>query len=301
MLLGACKPGTPSQFIQPDDMEDILVEYHLARAIAQREGGTYEETNYREALYIESVLKKYGYTKEQFDSSLMYYYKRADRFDDIYRSVADRLEEQALLLGATEGEIGMYASYDNTGDTANIWADRAMLAMMPLPPYNHWDFQVEVDSSFRKNDSFMMQFMADYMFQDGTRDAILYVSVTYDNDTTISKTSRFASSGLMQLRIPEYDHNIKKMRGFFYLSGGNERTTTTRLLFLNNIQLIRFHSPKQEDEAKKDSIESDTNGGRLNADSLGGGDRRRGGAAVLSLDSGTSIHRVVKRPRAVEP
>jgi hypothetical protein len=147
----------------------------------------------------------------------------------------------------------------------------------------------------------MMQFMADYMFQDGTRDAILYVSVTYDNDTTISKTARFASSGLSQLRIPEYDHNIKKMRGFFYLSGGNERTTSTRLLFLNNIQLIRFHSPKQEDEAKKDSIESDTNGGRLNADSLGGGDSRRGGAAVLSLDSGTSIHRVVKRPRVVEP
>ena len=198
MLLGACKPGTPSQFIQPDDMEDILVEYHLARAIAQREGGTYEETNYREALYIESVLKKYGYTKEQFDSSLMYYYKRADRFDDIYRRVADRLEEQALLLGATEGEIGMYASYDNTGDTANIWADRAMLAMMPLPPYNHWDFQVEVDSSFRKNDSFMMQFMADYMFQDGTRDAILYVSVTYDNDTTISlkRSHAVAHSGI---------------------------------------------------------------------------------------------------------
>lgn len=303
ILLGACKPGTPSQFIQPDDMEDILVEYHLARAIAQRSGGSYEETNYREALYIESVLRKYGYTKEQFDSSLMFYYKRADRFDDIYRSVAERLEEQALLLGATEGELGMYASLNATGDTANIWAGRTILALMPQPPYNHWDFHVEVDSSFRKNDSFMMQFMADYMFQDGSRDAMLYVAVTYDNDTTISKTARFASSGLMQLHIPEYiGHDIKKMRGFFYLGDGQERTTTTRLLFLNNIQLIRFHSQKQDDEeTKKDSIESDTDGRRLSADTLGGGDIRRGGPAVLSLDSGAAIHRMARRPSAFKP
>jgi len=301
MLLGACKPGTPSQYIQPDDIEDILVEYHLARAIAQREGGSYDEMNYREALYIESVLRKYGYTKEQFDSSLMYYYKRADRFDKIYKSVADRLEEQALVLGATEGEIGKYASLNATGDTANIWAERTTLALMTLPPYNHWDFHVEVDSSFKKNDSFMMQFMADYMFQDGSRDAILYLAVTYDNDTTISKSSRFASSGLMQLNIPEYKgHEIKKMRGFFYLGNGSERTTTTRLLFLNNIQLIRFHGEKYE-ETKKDSIESDTDGRRLSADTLGGGDSRRSGAAVLSVDSGAAVHRVARRPSAFNP
>ena len=27
MIVG-CKPGTPSEYIQPDDKEDILVEYH---------------------------------------------------------------------------------------------------------------------------------------------------------------------------------------------------------------------------------------------------------------------------------
>ena len=48
--MGACKPGTPSEFIQPDDMEDILVDYHLARAMAEQDGGPYEETNYRQAL-----------------------------------------------------------------------------------------------------------------------------------------------------------------------------------------------------------------------------------------------------------
>ncbi len=270
LLVGSCKPGTPSEFIQPDDMEDILVDYHLARAVADKGEGTYEESNYRQALYIESVLQKHGYTKAQFDSSLIYYYTRADRFVDIYTRVAERLEEQALLLGATEGEIGKYASLNATGDTANIWAEKTVLAMMPLPPYNRWEFTIDVDTTYKPGDSFLMQFMSDYMYQDGVREGYLYLAVTYDNDTTISRNLRFMTVGLNQLRIPEIpelrDHQINDMRGFFYLGEGNQRTTTTRLLFLNNIQLIRFH--KKHEEEQTDSSTQSALGKRENIEIL---------------------------------
>ena len=270
LLVGSCKPGTPSEFIQPDDMEDILVDYHLARAVADKGEGSYEESNYRQALYIESVLQQHGYTKEQFDSSLVYYYKRADRFVDIYTRVAERLEKQALLLGATEGEIGKYASLNATGDTANIWAEKTVLTMMPLPPYNRWEFTIDVDSTFKPGDSFLMQFMTDYMYQDGSREGYLYLAVTYDNDTTISRNLRFMTVGINQLRIPEIpdlrDHQIQDMRGFFYLGEGNQRTTTTRLLFLNNIQLIRFH--KKHEEEQTDSSTQSALGKRENIEIL---------------------------------
>jgi hypothetical protein len=230
-------------------MEDILVDYHMARAMANREGGSFEESNYRQALYIESVLQKHGYTKAEFDSSLVYYYTRADRFADIYQRVAERLEEKALLLGATEGEIGKYASLNANGDTADIWAERTALAMMPVPPYNHWDFKIDVDTAFKQGDSFLMQFMSDYMYQDGVREGHLYLAVTYDNDTTISRNVRFISTGYNQLRVPELDnHRVKRMCGFFYLGDGANRSSTTRLLFLNNIQLIRFHKRNEESQ-----------------------------------------------------
>ena len=270
LLVGSCKPGTPSEFIQPDDMEAILVDYHLARAVADKGEGTYEESNYRQALYIESVLQKHGYTKAQFDSSLIYYYTRADRFVDIYTRVAERLEEQALLLGATEGEIGKYASLNATGDTANIWAEKTVLAMMPLPPFNRWEFTIDVDTTYKPGDSFLMQFMSDYMYQDGVREGYLYLAVTYDNDTTISRNLRFMTVGLNQLRIPEIpelrDHQINDMRGCFYLGEGNQRTTTTRLLFLNNIQLIRFH--KKHEEEQTDSSTQSALGKRENIEIL---------------------------------
>ena len=34
MVIG-CKPTVPSEYIQPDDMEDILYDYHLAEAMAK--------------------------------------------------------------------------------------------------------------------------------------------------------------------------------------------------------------------------------------------------------------------------
>ena len=143
MLFIACKPGTPSQYIQPDEMEDILVDYYMAQAMAQQANTSQGEREYNTAMYIEAVLKKHGVTKAEFDSSLVYYYTRADRFDAICKRVSERLDEQALTQGASEGEIGKYAQYNATGDTANVWADRTTAILLPMPPYNRWDFAIE--------------------------------------------------------------------------------------------------------------------------------------------------------------
>ena len=290
MWLVGCKPGTPSEYIQPDDMEDILVDYHMARAMANQEDGSYEERNYHQALYIEAVMAKHGVTQAEFDSSLVYYYRRSDRFVKMYERIAERLEEKALVLGATEGEIGKFASLSTSGDTANIWAERAAYVMTPIPPYNRWTFEVEVDTAFHSGDSFLMQFLSDYMYQDGTRTALLYLALTYDNDTIISKNLYFSSVGLTQMRIPEYEnHKVKRLQGYFYVGGGNERTTTTRLLFLRNIQLIRFHN-KQHEDVKKDCIESDSLGRQHRVDSLGSGSSGRGSERVVSVNRGTPQH-----------
>lgn len=297
LLMVSCKPGTPSEFIQPDDMEDILVDYHLARAMSERAEGTYENMNYEQALYIEAVLQKHGVTKAEFDSSLVYYYRRADRFQEIYQNVAERLEEQALVLGATEGEMGKFASLSQTDDTANIWADKPTMALMPIPPYNRMDFRLEVDSTYKEGDSFLLQFMSDFMYQDGTRDGVAYIAVTYDNDTTISRNIHFSTIGLSQMRVPAYEHHgIKQFQGFFFVKSAGDQPTTTHILFLNNIQLIRFHKKINENEEdKKDSNTPNRTGEPISLDNVSVGDTEWGGDEMLSLDSGAVKHRVVRR------
>ena len=83
MLFVACKPGTPSQYIQPDEMEDILVEYYMAKAMAQQ-NPSQDEREYNIAMYAEAVLKKRGLTEAEFDSSMVYYTRHADLLHSIY-------------------------------------------------------------------------------------------------------------------------------------------------------------------------------------------------------------------------
>ena len=295
LFMASCIPTTPSQYIQPDDMEDILVDYHLARALAHNSGVHYDSIPFYQALCIEAVFRKHGITQEQFDSSMVYYYTRADRFEAVYKRVAARLEERALILGATEGEIGKYASLNANGDTASIWPLRTRMLMTPIPPYNRWDFRLEADSTFRRGDSFLLQFVSDFIYQEGAKEGIAYMAATYGRkdgrDTTISRNTHFLSSGISQINYPAYDDGeLKELRGYFYLGDGNDRTTTTRLLFLSNVQLIRFHNKQAENE--KDSLSQDSiSGGRrvaAGADTISVGDSLGNSGKVVHVDSGAA-------------
>lgn len=297
LFLFSCAPGTPEQYIQPDDMEDLLVDYHRARALAHTSKVSYDSVGFYEALYVEAVLQRHGVSQEHFDSSFVYYYSRADRFDDIYKRVADRLDEQALILGASEGEIGKYAALNANGDTANIWKERPAAMMMPIPPYNRLEFALEGDTTFRRGDTFLLQFMSDYVYQDGARNGVAYLAVTYANDTTVSRNIHFSSSGINQLRFdPNVDSDIRRVQGFFYLDGGNEQSTTTRLLFLSNVQLIRFHKKANEDD-KKDSNQPAAIAQRADSVASSGGDRDtlRTADTVVHAGSRAALHRVEAR------
>ena len=265
-------------------MEDILVDYYMAKALAMNDKSVpYDEHEYNYALYTEAVFKKHGVTQAVFDSSLVYYMTRADRFDPIMQRVMERLEEKALVLGASEGEIGKYAVYNTTGDTANIWADRPTALLLPVPPYNRWEFSIQADSTYRKGDALMMMFMSDWMYQSGNKDGMLYVAVEYP-DTVVGRNLHFSVSGISQLRVPEDTARvIRAIRGFFYLDGGFTLTTTTRLLFLNNVQLIRFHTQHEETVAP-DSLSRDSIGGQLPPDSVSSGDSVRRSDPLVPTD-----------------
>jgi hypothetical protein len=295
-MISGCKPRTPRQYIQPDVMEDLLVDYHIARSMAMQHGN-YQEQQFNRLLYMGGVLQKYGVTQEQFDSSMVFYYTHADRFEKMCRRVSSRLENQALALGATEGEIGKYAALGVEGDTANIWRERPTLVMMPMPPYNRVDFDLPADSTFRKGDTYLLQFMADYFYQNGAKEGCIYVAVTYP-DTVVTKQTRFTYSGLTQMRI---EPNVKKrptrVKGYFYLGGAQEQTTTLRLLFVNNVQLIRFHNQHAEEpeNVTADSLASVTVADRTDVASTGGRDSVGQSHETLSAGRRAPTNRMVER------
>lgn len=240
-LVIACKPSVPSEYIQPDDMEDLLYDYHIAQTMAEENGQTPEEKDYYQTLYFATVLEKHGVTKAEFDSSLVYYYIRADKFNDIYRNVTKRLGEKAVTLGASENEVNRYAYMQENEDTMDIWKGPVSAMLIPYPPYNRLDFVQKADTSFRKGDSFMLMLNNDFIYQSGSRLAEACLAVVYDNDTIISRTMPCSSTGMNQLHIPDNDdHAVKEVRGYIYLTPEKEKNTSLKLMVVKNIQLIKF-------------------------------------------------------------
>lgn len=257
LSMSSCKPQVPDKYIQPDDMEDILYEYHLSQAMAQRRLNS-DSVSYYRNMYYRSILHDYGVTEEEFDSSLVYYYTHAYRLHEIYRNIAKRMNEDVEKYGAAAGEIGKYTQYTTDGDTANVWSNVSSAILIPKPTVNRFDFELEADTTYQRGDSFLFNFMTSFLYQSGTKDAVAYIAVQYENDSVYAQTRRISVSGLTQIRIRPYNESdIKTIKGFIYLNKGNDDSNTLKLMFLDQIQLIRFHPLVPVDTTKyvkKDSL-----------------------------------------------
>ena len=299
VLAVACKPSVPSEIIQPGDMEDILYDYHVSQAMARNEG----DINYNKNFYFQSVLKKYDVTEAEFDSSLVYYFTHVRRLQEIYENVNERLNDEAKSLGASVGSMNANQQYSTTGDTANIWKMQTDVMLMARPIVNRFDFSVKADTSFYKGDSFMFQFNTEFIWQSGPKDAVLCIVTRYEGDSIVQHVSHVTTPGNVQMRIPANSkQKLRAMDGFVYLDSEGD-ADQRRIMFINNIQLIRFHNKQTEDDQSNqralppsNSMQQSINTTGATTDTLRGGTgRRRLGGQPVSPGGRTGIHRMETR------
>jgi len=256
LLIIACKPGVPRQYLQPDDMEDILFDYHVGMGMAEQAEGNYA---YNKIRYKNEVFRKHGISEADFDSSMVYYMQHSYLLADLYKSLQERLGKEALKYGASEGEVNQYATISNTGDTANIWRDNASALLMPIAPYNKVTFKIPSDSSFYSGDSFVFGLTSTYVYQEGSKEGVMLIAAHYE-DTTLVQTGHFTNDGVTQVKIQPHEGNLRDLQGFIYLGSGNSQSETAKLLFLSDIQLIRIHKKElfKKKEEKGDDEKNDT-------------------------------------------
>ena len=252
-LLTGCKPQIPSQYLEPDEMEAILYDFHVMTSMTSVHYD--KKTDYNKHLYMTEILEKHQVSQAVFDSSLVYYCTHAELLKSVYQNLSTRLEEQVLALGASTGEMNKYSGYSESGDTANIWKQNTEYMLIPIPPYNRIDFQIQSDSIFAAGDVLQLHFMTNFVYQSGTKDAVMYMAVTYDNDSVASYRNQVYMSGLSQLRVTtDHRHKIKSLKGFIYLDKGSDDNNTMKLMFINGVQLIRFHQKNRAVVEPKDTV-----------------------------------------------
>ncbi len=241
-VVAGCKPTVPKQFIPESEMEDLLYDYHLAEAMARQTEG---DQDANAIAYRAAVLKKYGVSEELFDTSMVYYMRHTERLQKIYERISDRMDREAQELGATIAMNGMTVISAN-GDTADVWNGQKALALIPRKPYNLYQFSLKADSSFHKGDAVTLSFRTNFIFQDGSRDGMAYLAVTYANDSVATRNMHVSSASNHKLQLDDRDSlGIKEVKGFFMLGKGSqsgESTTTLRLMSVTDIHLYRCHA-----------------------------------------------------------
>ena len=268
IFLSACKPIVPKEYIQPDEMEDLLYDYYVAQGIPSDPKS--KDTDYDRRYITNLVLKKYGLTQAELDSSLKYYYTNMEEMFKIYGNVQKRLSEAALELGTSTTEVERYTTHSLSGDTTDVWEGSRQMVLFPKPPYNIIKFSQKADSSYHQGDSFLMTFGNTFLVQSGSKSATVVLSVKYENDSIISHNTNVSSMGSTTLRMPTCDLKAKELTGYIYMPKRQsiDNESDMCVLLLDHVQLIRFHHKKNDeihvgpvlnaDTLKNDSLKNDS-------------------------------------------
>lgn len=292
--VSSCKPSLPGGVLSKGKMTDILYDYHLALAMAHMDdnGDRGQSLAYREA-----VLRKHDVTSAEFDSSMVYYMRHTELLEDVYKDLTDRYNNEITAMGGSAKEGGEFANLSATGDTANVWTLAASMVFMPVKPFNSTSFDIKVDSTFHKGDRLMLDFDAQFIYQDGMRNGVAMLAVQFGNDSIAQRTIMIQSSQHYSVELSDADSlGIKSVKGYFMLMNGDNGTgvssqTTLKLMFLEHIKLIRMHPQKpvaapagSASSASSDSLRKDS------ASSASSSSGEKPGEQTFEMSSQKPVH-----------
>lgn len=251
----ACTDDAPDGLLSASDMEDILYDMHIAQCISGEVSPKVYEMN--KVTYRYGVLKKYGLTEAEWDSSFNYYCRHADELYDIYQGVSERMQNELLAMG---GDVSMLSGNIAESDTANLWNQEPAFIMMHLVPYNVRTFALKADTSYHAGDKLSLTFDAQFVFQDGARDFVTVLAITLGNDSVVSQVMHCSSDGRQSVTVSDDSRKgFKSVQGYMFLSQGidDKPLSTLRLVSVRNMKLIRMHTDSKayEEKLRRDSIQ----------------------------------------------
>lgn len=237
----SCKPSLPSDVLSEGKMEEILYDYHLTQAAAETERISSSDMY----AYRLAVLRKHGVTQAQFDSSMVYYTRHTELLQKVYENLYDRLNKEAVSLGATVTELEKFGEQSAKGDTANIWNGARAMVLPAIDPFNYYSFSMAADTSFHKGDRFLLEFDTKFLMQDGMRNGVALLAIQFANDSVTSQMVRPQNSQHYSLMVEDRDSlGIKKVSGYMIFNNPGDPSgskTTLKLMIIQNIRLIKMH------------------------------------------------------------
>lgn len=247
----ACEVRYPKDIIQPDKMEALLYDYHLVQTMSTDIAGN----EYKRKLYAEYVFDKHGVTKEEFDSSMVWYTRNPKHLYEIYSSLEDRLiaeiGDEADKKGST-ANIALSDSVAMEGDVVNLWMGSRLYLLSATPLMNRISYSFKADSTYHIGDSIAMSMNALFIatVDSGTEQtAHAALVVEYADSTFSSAGYTIDVSGRHVVAVPRnFETEIKKVRGYIYYSD-NDSLARSKML-IDNFAVMRIHPEVDEEDSE---------------------------------------------------
>ena len=217
--LTACQVKRPKVVISDAKMENVLYDYHIAKAMGEEVPYT---DGYKRVLYIESVFKKHGITQAEFDSSMVWFTRNPEVLTKIYEKVNARLKAERDVVNHLIAIRDNKPKESLPGDSIDVWAWQRIYQLTGMPMDNKITFVLPSDTNFKDRDT--LRWNVRFRFHNGAPDS-LYAPV-------------------MAMEI----------RGYIYYPAAQ----ATRTLLTDRISLMRYHATDTLSFAKNDSIQKDS-------------------------------------------
>lgn len=239
VVLSACEVKIPDGVIVPDKMADLLYDYHLAQAVTAEEN----PLSYKKKLHINYVFAKHGLTKEEFDSSLVWYTRYPKQLAKVYAGL-----EKVVLAEMEEMGVGTVAddafnTLMATADTVNLWREARVKLLSSTAMANRILFEYKADTTYVKGDSISFSFVARHL--SAGKDSVDYdaqaaLVVEYGDATSSVAGVRVTADGNYAVAVERnFGSEIKSLRGFLYYSD-NDSLAAPKLLVCD-IAVKRIH------------------------------------------------------------
>ena len=246
-LLVSCQVKMPEDVLPPDKMEAVLYDYHLTQSMAL----SFASASYREKLMYTYVFDKHNITKEEFDSSLVWYNRYPRYMKRIYANLETRLNGEIDALAAIkslQNETVDISIAQLSAGVAELWTGHPvkMLSSVPLGNKVAFSFETPKDSSFVAGDSLVFSFNAKFVSRNVTdvkQEA--YASITLDYNDGSYDVSGFSinESGHYELTAARnFKTRLRSVSGYIYYFDND--TSATSIMLLDCLSLKRLHPAK---------------------------------------------------------
>lgn len=156
LLFFACN-RTPSWVIPKEKMENILIDIHLAEGISGNDYNQFSNNENKQAL-LDAVYKKHEITRQQLDTSLVWYGAHLEDFVKMYDDIAHRL---SVLDDTLRNELTAFNELQ--AKDVNVWHGETSRALYSFSHRNIFTFRIDslysdsASVSFSTGDTYVLK------------------------------------------------------------------------------------------------------------------------------------------------